>query len=53
MKKIISPITGKQKYLLIENCEFVSNTKISKELKESLQLSNGKGGTLNIQPKYY
>ena len=49
MKKIISPITGKQKYLLIENCEFVSNTKISKELKESLQLSNGKGGTLIVK----
>lgn len=49
MKKVISPITGKQKYLLIENCEFVSNAKISKELKESLQLSNGKGGTLIVK----
>lgn len=49
MKKVISPITGQSKYLLIENCEFVSNAKISKELKESLQLSSGKGGTLIVK----
>lgn len=49
MEKIISPITGKSKYLLIENCEFVSNVKISNELKESLKLSTGKAGTLIVK----
>ena len=49
MKKIVSPITGKSKYLLIENCEFVSDVKISNDLKESLKLSNGKAGTLIVK----
>ena len=49
MKKVISPITGKQKYLLIENCEIISDIKVSKDLKESLSLSNGKGGTLIVK----
>ena len=49
MKKIISPITGKSKYLLIENCEVISDIKVSKDLKESLQLSNGKSGTLIVK----
>ena len=37
MEKIISPITGKSKYLLIENCEVISDIKISQDLKESFQ----------------
>lgn len=49
MKKVISPITGKSKYLLIENCEVISNIKISNELKESLKLSAGKNGTLIVK----
>jgi len=49
MKKIISPITGKSKYLLIENCEFISEVKISNDLKESLKLSAGKAGTLIVK----
>ena len=49
MKKIVSPITGKSKYLLIENCEFISDVKISNDLKESLKLSNGKAGTLIVK----
>ena len=49
MKKIVSPITGKSKYLLIENCEFVSDVKISNDLKESLKLSAGKAGTLIVK----
>ena len=49
MKKIISPITGKSKYLLIENSEFVSTIKMSNDLKESLKLSNGKAGTLIVK----
>ena len=49
MKKIISPITGKSKYLLIENCEVISDVKISNDLKESLKLSAGKNGTLVVK----
>lgn len=49
MKKIISPITGKSKYLLIENCEVISNIKIANDLKESLKLSTGKTGTLIVK----
>lgn len=49
MEKIISPITGKSKYLLIENCEFISDVKISNDLKESLKLSAGKAGTLIVK----
>ena len=49
MEKIVSPITGKSKYLLIENCEFVSEVKVSNELKESLKLSTGKAGTLIVK----
>lgn len=49
MKKIVSPITGKSKYLLIENCEFISDIKVSNDLKESLKLSNGKTGTLIVK----
>lgn len=49
MEKIISPITGKSKYLLIENCEFVSDVKVSQDLKESLKLSAGKAGTLVVK----
>lgn len=49
MEKIVSPITGKAKYLLIENCEFVSEVKVSNELKESLKLSTGKAGTLIVK----
>lgn len=49
MKKIISPITGKSKYLLIENCEVISDVKISNDLKESLKLSAGKNGTLIVK----
>lgn len=49
MKKIISPVTGKSKYLLIENCEVISDIKISKDLKESLKLSAGKNGTLIVR----
>lgn len=49
MKKIISPITGKSKYLLIENCEIISDIRVSQDLKESLQLSSGKNGTLIVK----
>lgn len=49
MKKIVSPITGKSKYLLIENCEFISDIKVSNDLKESLKLSAGKAGTLIVK----
>ena len=49
MEKIISPITGKSKYLLIENCEVISDIKISQDLKESLKLSAGKNGTLIVR----
>lgn len=49
MEKIISPITGKSKYLLIENCEVISDIKISQDLKESLKLSTGKAGTLVVK----
>ena len=49
MEKIISPITGKSKYLLIENCEVISDIKISQDLKESLKLSAGKAGTLIVK----
>ena len=49
MKKIVSPITGKSKYLLIENCEFISDIKVSNDLKESLKLSAGKAGTLVVK----
>lgn len=49
MEKIISPITGKSKYLLVENCEVISDIKISQDLKESLKLSAGKAGTLIVK----
>ena len=49
MKKVISPITGESKYLLIENCEVISDVKISNDLKESLKLSAGKNGTLIVK----
>lgn len=49
MEKIVSPITGKSKYLLIENCEVISDIKISQDLKESLKLSAGKAGTLIVK----
>ena len=49
MKKVISPITGESKYLLIENCEVVSDVRISNDLKESLKLSAGKNGTLIVK----
>ena len=49
MEKVISPITGKSKYLLIENCEVISDIKISQDLKESLKLSAGKNGTLIVR----
>ena len=39
----------KKKQLLIESCEFVSNIKLSKELKESVELSKGKNGTLIVR----
>ena len=34
MKKVISPISGQSKYLLIENSEIVSEVAVSKDLKE-------------------
>ena len=49
MKKVISPITGESKYLLIENCEVISDVRISNDLKESLKLSAGKNGTLIVK----
>lgn len=49
MEKVISPITGKSKYLLIENCEVISDIRISQDLKESLKLSAGKAGTLIVK----
>ena len=49
MKKVISPITGESKYLLIENCEVISDVRISNDLKESLKLSAGKSGTLIVK----
>lgn len=49
MEKIVSPITGKSKYLLIENCEVISDINISQDLKESLKLSAGKAGTLIVK----
>lgn len=49
MKKVISPISGQSKYLLIENSEIVSEVAVSKDLKESLKLSAGKAGTLVVK----
>jgi hypothetical protein len=49
MKKVISPISGQSKYLLIENSEIVSEVAVSKDLKESLKLSAGKAGTLIVK----
>ena len=42
-------MTAKKRQLLIESCEFVSKVKISKKLKESLELSKGKNGTLIVR----
>lgn len=42
-------MTAKKKQLLIESCEFVSKVRIPKELKESLELSKGKSGTLIVR----
>ena len=38
-----------KKQLLIESAQFISKIKISKELKESLEMSNGKSGTLIVR----
>ena len=38
-----------RKKLLIESAEFISKVKVSKELKESLEMSAGKSGTLIIK----
>lgn len=42
-------MTANKKQLLIESCEFVSKIKIPKKLKESLELSKGKSGTLIVR----
>ena len=38
-----------KKQLLIESAQFISKIKVSKELKESLEMSNGKSGTLIVR----
>ena len=43
--KLIDP----KKILLIESSEFVSNVRLSNELKESIQMSAGKSGTLIVK----
>ena len=42
-------MTAKKKQLLIESCEIVSKVKLPKKLKESLELSKGKAGTLIVR----